>query len=289
MVDGPHVHLSLLSFWHGSDGALGLAELADAHGFHRFWIGEHLQPLEYPTPMLLCALLLGSTERVRVGVGAVSLTYRSPLQLAMEARFLNQLGDRFDFGVAKGLGALGPGFMRVYGDQQDPCCMRPFAEKVQELRGILDADYSVEVRNPAAFVAGEARPPLWVMGTSEETARLAGLTRSGFATSKHHGVAPERAAKLFATYREAFGHNGNAEPETIYMISGFCDYEGAGENTAGIINAPPGELAENLLRDGRSSTTDEVMYFPLYQPVADLADKLPPLWSAWDSLHARAA
>src|SRR5690606_12530458 len=63
---------------------LDLARLADALGYHRYWVAEH-----HGTPGLACAspeVLIGpiasATQRIRVGSGGVMLPHYSPLKVA---------------------------------------------------------------------------------------------------------------------------------------------------------------------------------------------------------------
>src|ERR671935_1496829 len=63
---------------------LDLAELADALGYHRYWVAEH-----HATPALACAapeILIGAiaprTSRIRVGSGGVMLPHYSPPKVA---------------------------------------------------------------------------------------------------------------------------------------------------------------------------------------------------------------
>src|ERR1044072_183280 len=84
------------------------ARRADALGFHRYWVGEHHTPTLCPNPLLLSAVLLGLTERIRIGTGAVGLLARSPLSIAEDVRLIRTLfGDRFDLGVTRGFVGTG--------------------------------------------------------------------------------------------------------------------------------------------------------------------------------------
>src|SRR5437588_12085219 len=83
----------------GSTGAgalrnsVDLARLADALGYHRYWVAEH-----HGTPMLACAspeALIGPigalTSRIRVGSGGVMLPHYSPLKVAETFSMLSGL------------------------------------------------------------------------------------------------------------------------------------------------------------------------------------------------------
>src|SRR5215218_8262045 len=97
----------------GSSGAqalrdsVELARLADALGYHRYWVAEH-----HGTPTLACAspeVLIGpiaaGTGRIRVGSGGVMLPHYSPLSVAERFSILSGLyPGRIDLGVGRAPG-----------------------------------------------------------------------------------------------------------------------------------------------------------------------------------------
>src|ERR1700704_1405344 len=77
---------------------------ADQSGYRRFWLGEHHSPWQCPNPLLLGALLAATSEGIRIGSGGGGLDYRSPYQVAEDARLIElMVPGRFDFGVTRGL------------------------------------------------------------------------------------------------------------------------------------------------------------------------------------------
>ena len=74
----------------GSTGAdalrntIDLARLADALGYHRYWVAEHHggPMLAGPSPEVLIGPIAAATERIRVGSGGVMLPHYSPLKVA---------------------------------------------------------------------------------------------------------------------------------------------------------------------------------------------------------------
>ena len=87
--------------------SVDLARLADALGFHRYWVAEH-----HGTPMLACAspeALIGPiaalTSRIRVGSGGVMLPHYSPLKVAETFSMLSGLfPGRIDLAVGRAPG-----------------------------------------------------------------------------------------------------------------------------------------------------------------------------------------
>src|SRR5436190_11357155 len=81
---------------------LDLARLADALGYHRYWVAEH-----HGTPMLagaspeaLVGPIAAATSSLRVGSGGVMLPNYSPWKVAETFSVLSGLfGDRIDLGL----------------------------------------------------------------------------------------------------------------------------------------------------------------------------------------------
>src|SRR3954466_9257248 len=67
--------------------------LADELGFDGAWFGEHHFDAEgsdqCPNPVLLCADLAARTERIRLGMAAVSLPLWHPIRLAEDLAMLD--------------------------------------------------------------------------------------------------------------------------------------------------------------------------------------------------------
>src|ERR671938_1536791 len=97
----------------GSTGAqalrntLDLARLADALGYHRYWVAEHHggPMLSGPSPEVLIGPIASATERLRVGSGGVMLPHYSPLKVAESFSVLAGLfPGRIDLGIGRAAG-----------------------------------------------------------------------------------------------------------------------------------------------------------------------------------------
>jgi 5,10-methylenetetrahydromethanopterin reductase len=88
---------------------LDTARALDRHGFGTFWLGEaypwwRKHGMEARSSTALSALIAHETRRVRIGWGIISPYTRHPVQVAMEARVVQELApDRFvlGFGTSK--------------------------------------------------------------------------------------------------------------------------------------------------------------------------------------------
>lgn len=190
-----------------------LVRRADILGFHRYWIGEHHVPTQCPNPVLLGSVLLGLTEQIRVGTGALGLFSRSPLMVAEDVRLIHTLfGDRFDLGISRGLVGSVPGKERaLLLDGRDEMLLRQeFPERLRHLCALLSESET-------------APPPLWLVGSSLETARNAAALGIGFCTSLYHAHSIPDLELALAVYRDEFQPvSGMAEPYSILVQSGVC-------------------------------------------------------------------
>src|SRR3989442_15750502 len=88
--------------------SLGLAELADRLGYHRYWLAEHHSTpgLGGSSPEVLIGQVAARTSRIRVGAGGVMLQHASALKVAETFRVLETLfPGRIDLGIGRAPGA----------------------------------------------------------------------------------------------------------------------------------------------------------------------------------------
>lgn len=212
--------LSILHFGHVG-AAVDFMSEADSLGYTRFWLGEHHSDWQCTNPLLLGALLAAASGGLRIGSGGVCLDYQSPLRIAEDARLIEyMLPGRFDLGVTRGM-KLAPGFRDALLDGRPPETMRAYDEKLAELHGLLTGRLS-----PSHPLFGQklldASPPMWVLGSSERTARWAARHGTSFCFSLHH--TPEQdAAAILDEYRRCFVPSPELdEPEAVVVVSMIC-------------------------------------------------------------------
>jgi alkanesulfonate monooxygenase SsuD/methylene tetrahydromethanopterin reductase-like flavin-dependent oxidoreductase (luciferase family) len=185
---------------------------AETLGFHRYWIGEHHNGEQCANPLLLGTVLLGLTERIRVGTGVLGLTVRSPEMVGEDLDLVRTLfGDRFDLGVGRGLVGVSKSLRPLLLDGRNEGRVRDdFPARVTQL-------YKRNVNNwPEA-------QPLWIAGTSEETARLAAQLGVGFCTSLYHASSISAASATVAMYRRRFKPSSTvSKPYVMLVLSGLC-------------------------------------------------------------------
>lgn len=171
---------------------LTLARKAEAMNYHRFWVSEHHNAhcLAGSAPEVLLGAIGGATDKIRIGSGGVMLPYYSAFKVAEAFSVLSNLyPDRIDLGVGRAPG----------GDMQTAQMLstdgRPkferFPQLVEELGTMLhDREFQPRVTPPVT-----APPPVWMLGSSPESAQL--------------------AAKLGLPYNFALFINSNIDPRIL--------------------------------------------------------------------------
>jgi alkanesulfonate monooxygenase SsuD/methylene tetrahydromethanopterin reductase-like flavin-dependent oxidoreductase (luciferase family) len=172
--------------------------------------------------LLLATVLAGLTARIRLGTGGVCLGYGNPYRIAEDARLASYLfPGRLDLGLARGL-PYPPALLSALagGSGGLPGSFEARADAVhQYVTGRLPSGH------PLAGTALhlEPGPPVWILGNSPASARLAARLGAGFCISLHHRPALEPARAAIAEYAAAFSPSPEfPEPATIAVVSGVC-------------------------------------------------------------------
>ncbi|MBO2445714.1 LLM class flavin-dependent oxidoreductase [Actinomadura barringtoniae] len=176
---------------------LDLARHAERLGFHRYWLAEHhaMPGIASSATAVLIGQVAAATERLRVGSGGIMLPNHAPMVVAEQFGTLEALyPGRIDLGLGRAPGT----------DQATALALRrspealsvdDFPEQVHELRAYFDKQSKV---TPAAG----NEPPVWLLGSSGYSARLAGLLGLPFAFAHHFSA--ENTLPALALYRESF-------------------------------------------------------------------------------------
>jgi luciferase family oxidoreductase group 1 len=156
---------------------LVLAELADRLGYHRYWLAEHHSSagLAGASPEILIGQVAQRTKGLRVGSGGVMLSHYSALKVAESFRMLETLfPGRIDLGIGR---APGSDQLTDQALQTGPGALGPqhYPMQVRDLIGYLDETLPDD--HPFAPVrampAGPSAPPVWLLGSTDQSASLA--------------------------------------------------------------------------------------------------------------------
>jgi len=201
-----------------------LARAVERLGYVRLWYAEHhnMPGITTTTPEILIAHVGQVTTRIRLGAGGVMLPNHAPLKVAESYRLLEALHPgRIDLGIGRAPGtdmvtalALRRSRRALVADD--------FVDQLRELRGYDDGTLPTD--HPFAKIRAmpdDVRlPPIWLLGSSDYSAKLAAELGLGFAFAGH--FSPEPAQGPMLAYRERFCPGQLERPHAILALSVFC-------------------------------------------------------------------
>jgi luciferase family oxidoreductase group 1 len=184
-----------------------VARAAERLGFKRFWVAEHhsIAHLSSAAPEVLIAALTQATSTIRLGSGGVMLPNYSPLKVAEVFMALEALAPgRIDLGLGRALGAdyvtgraLGSATSDVF-----PQYFALLSAWLLEAAGVEPFPSPHPFQNVKANPAGPSHPDLFLLCSSTDSARFAGMVGVGMVFAEF--IARADGAPAVAAYREAF-------------------------------------------------------------------------------------
>ncbi|HEX5304938.1 MAG TPA: LLM class flavin-dependent oxidoreductase [Dyella sp.] len=218
----PFSILDLAPVTEGSDparsfrNALSLAQLGERLGYRRYWLAEHhnMPGIASAATAVLIGYVAGGTATIRVGSGGIMLPNHAPLQVAEQFGTLASLyPGRIDLGLGRAPGTDQPTAraLRRYFDSADA-----FPNDVLELLGYFEpAKPGQAVR---AVPGAGLEVPVWLLGSSLFSARLAAQLGLPFAFASH--FAPDAMDQALAIYRRDFRPSARlAAPYAILALN----------------------------------------------------------------------
>ena len=198
--------------------AVDIAQLAERRGFHRYWVAEHhsMPGVASSSPAVILAHLTARTERIRLGSGGVMLPNHAPLVIAEQFGTLQALAPgRIDLGLGRAPGTDGATAAALRRADRLDAGAEDFPQQLAELTRFLDDDFPDghpysrihAVPGPVqgsaeGGVQSPARPPIWLLGSSGFSARLAGMLGLPFAFAHHFSA--QNTIPALDLYRESF-------------------------------------------------------------------------------------
>jgi luciferase family oxidoreductase group 1 len=214
-----------------------LARTAERLGFHRFWVAEHhsMPGVASSSPAVILAHLAAHTERIRLGSGGVMLPNHAPLVIAEQFGTLEAMAPgRIDLGLGRAPGTDGATAAALRRSDRLDEGAEEFPQALTELIRFLDDDFPdghpyrrihavpgpVQGTVPGG-VQSAARPPVWLLGSSGFSARLAGMLGLPFAFAHHFSAANTLPA--LELYRESFRPSAALdEPYALIGVSALA-------------------------------------------------------------------
>ena len=204
-----------------------LAQVADDSGFHRYWLAEHhnMPAVAATNPPLLIALVAGATSRIRVGSGGVMLPNHAPLVVAEQFALLEAAyPDRIDLGIgrAPGTDPVTSYALRHGAGGVDESVER-FPEYVDNVISMMSpGGVGLQVGGRLhplnATPAAVGRPPVWLLGSSDYSARLAASRGLPYVFAHH--FSGNGTAEALALYRSEFQPSAELDsPQTFLTVN----------------------------------------------------------------------
>ncbi|WP_107068267.1 LLM class flavin-dependent oxidoreductase [Streptomyces sp. CT34] len=255
--------------------AVDIARTAERRGYHRYWVAEHhsMPGVASSSPAVLLAHLAAHTDRIRLGSGGVMLPNHAPLVIAEQFGTLEAMAPgRVDLGLGRAPGTDGATAAALRrtdrldeGVLGSPLLERSrelgeqFPQQLAELTRFLDDSFPdghpyarihavpgpVQATSPGG-VQSPHRPPLWLLGSSGFSARLAGTLGLPFAFAHHFSAA--NTVPSLDLYRASFRPSEVlAEPYALIGVSALA----AEDEREARRQVRTGALAMLRLRTGR--------------------------------------
>jgi luciferase family oxidoreductase group 1 len=206
--------------------SIELARLAERLGYRRHWVAEHhnMPGIASSAPAVLMAHLASATSTIRIGSGGVMLPNHAPLVVAEQFGMLEAIHPgRIDLGIGRAPGT-------------DPLTARALrrtanlgADDFPEELGTLLAFFQGSFPNDHPYSRIRAvpglghRPEVWLLGSSDYSAQMAGLLGMPFSFAHHFSAANTLPAA--AVYREHFRPGPDGAPHALdapYLMLGVA-------------------------------------------------------------------
>lgn len=180
---------------------LDLARHAEEWDYRRYWVAEHhnISGIASAATAVVIGYIAGGTTRIHVGAGGIMLPNHAPLIIAEQFGTLESLyPGRIDLGLGRAPG----------GDQRTAQALRrklgssgdTFPQDLMELISYFRAGAPDQV---VRAVPGEGlNVPIWLLGSSDFSARLAAELGLPFAFASH--FAPDYLFAALDLYRTHF-------------------------------------------------------------------------------------
>jgi luciferase family oxidoreductase group 1 len=218
-----------------------LAQVAEAAGIHRYWIAEHhnMPAVASTNPPVLIAMLAAATQTIRIGSGGVMLPNHAPLVVAEQFALLEAAHPgRIDLGIGRAPGSdpvTGWALRHGGPETADP---NRFDEHVENLIAMMEpAGVGLQLQGRSyglkATPYAVGRPDVWLLGSSDYSARLAAAKGMPYVFA-HHFSGDGTAAAL-DLYRSTFRPSDISSTAQTFL-------------TVNVVVAPTRQEAERLVR-----------------------------------------
>lgn len=219
-----------------------LAQHAERWGFNRYWLAEHhgMPGIASAATAVLIGHVAGATSRIRVGSGGIMLSNHAPLVIAEQFGTLESLyPGRIDLGLGRAPGSnqMTMRTLRrtLQGDDE-------FPQQLDELRAYFQP--RSEQPRVRAIPGDGLDIPIWLLGSSDFSAQLAGHLGLPFAFAGQFSPAYMQTALML--YRQCFRPSDVLERP--YAMVGVNVFAADTEQDARYLSTTQQQMHVNLVR-----------------------------------------
>lgn len=202
--------------------SIALAQAADEAGCTRYWVAEHhnTSSVASTSPPVLIAMLAARTRQLIIGSGGVMLPNHAPLAVAEQFALLEAAHPgRIDLGIGRAPGTDPVTSWALRTGRADDT-LSEFPNWVAQVIALLDNE-------PLGVQIGARRfelhaspnptsaPQVWLLGSSDYSARLAG--EMGLPYVFAHHFSGRGTAEALELYRSSF--QGEGRPRTFVTVN----------------------------------------------------------------------
>ena len=232
--------------------AIEVATHVESLGYNRYWVAEHhnMPGIASSSPAVLLAHAAMATSTIRLGSGGVMLPNHAPLAIAEQFGMLEALHPgRIDLGLGRAPGTDGTTARALRGTRLAES--DDFPLRFAELMAFFDGTFPPE--HPYARIAAVpglgSKPAVWLLGSSDFGAYMAGQLGLPFTFAHHFGMGGTEIA--LDTYRRSF--QPSAALEDAYAMIGVSVVCAPTDDEARFL-AGASALGFLWMRQGRPST-----------------------------------
>ncbi len=186
--------------------SLELARLTESLGYQRYWVAEHhnMAGIASSSPPVLIAHLAAGTTTLRLGSGGVMLPNHPPLVVAEQFGMLEALHPgRIDLGIGRAPGT-DPATARALRRSAEGLTADEFPQQLGELLAFFNGTFPDDhpYKSITAVPGLGFQPAIWLLGSSDYSAQVAGLLGLPFSFAHHFSAGNTLPA--LAAYRDRF-------------------------------------------------------------------------------------
>ena len=206
-----------------------LAQATEKLGYTRYWVAEHHNTHSFAgtSPEVLIGQIAAQTSSITVGSGGVMLPHYSALKVAEQFRVLDSFyPGRLELGIGRAPGSdqLTAAALSYPRPQMD---VNLFPRQVMDLLSFLTGQIAEDhVFSSIRAQAGpdpETTPTVWLLGSSDYSARLAALIGLPFAFADFFGTTGRHGPMVAELYRKEFQPSAYLkEPRTNVTVQALC-------------------------------------------------------------------